>query len=400
VATTFCTGFEHQTAVGGGNTFPFNSVNGTAPTFDNTRVHLPLTGAAFSARWSLGSSTSGNLTLEATTRTANVLGFALMITSYAASGNLIICNLPNANGNLQLRIGTAGVVVPVVGTTTGSGGPTLSLNRWYWFDVYADTSTGTATLRYRVDGVEYLATTNAQTSIGMTTVQLGQFSATAGASAFNIDDVIIGDAATDFPFGEGACIGLVPTGVGTHSVGADGFRWTSNNGTGFTGIGNSGDTTSYQALDEWPVTADGNAGDDWVEKSAGTTQANYVEYTLGDTLAGGSPLAVRAIVAIRNDALTVGNNLQATLLDGATEGDIFNATIGSATVIYKAKHFNTPPAGGVWTVEKLNALRLRFHSTDPAPVPRLKAMIMEAWVPNPRTPAVVVRQAVARAATR
>jgi hypothetical protein len=102
-----------------------------------------------------------------------------------------------------------------------------------------------------------------------------------------------------------------------------------------------------------------------------------------------TPNALRAIVAIRNDAGTTANLPDLRLVEGATEHatKIFAATIGSATTIYKAQIYTTKPTGGAWTHQAILDSKLRFYATDVAPVPRLKAVMYEVDVPTFQAPA-------------
>lgn len=72
----------------------------------------------------------------------------------------------------------------IFGATSQDFGPaTLELRRWYLVDLFADSSTGTAEMKGRIDGENEGSTTRAQAAGDITAVFLGS----ANANTFNID---------------------------------------------------------------------------------------------------------------------------------------------------------------------------------------------------------------------
>lgn len=270
---------------------------------------------------------------------------------------------------------------------TPATGPTFTTGTWHYIDLRLTTSGTTHTLDWYVDGVlQTQATYAAGASANVNGYEVGCVSVSGGAATgcdVYITDVVYGQTSGDFPLGPCAVEALIPSGDGAHSVGADTFRKVTSNGGTTANITNS-TTDAYTVVDEWPPTADGNAADDWIDKTAGTTTA-YVRIEVADPTFSSAPMAIRSYAAIQGASASPANNIQVQVYETTTAGsNIFNGSIASASTIYKSVVNNAKPSTGAWTLSALQNVNLRILSNDVAPVPRVKALLIEAAFSDPQ----------------
>lgn len=118
-----------------------------------------------------------------------------------------------------------------------------------------------------------------------------------------------------------------------------------------------------------------------VERWATPISTDYLEYTFDDftgTITG-TPLAVKGIVGLRNDAGVVANSITGKLQEGGSTSDLFAAlNINSATTIYQQTTLASKPTSGAWTASAVDALTFRWgYTTDADSAPRLEAVMLE-----------------------
>jgi hypothetical protein len=198
-----------------------------------------------------------------------------------------------------------------------------------------------------------------------------------------VGPIFVSTTGADYPLGEHKAALLAPNADGAHSVGSATFKRVTANGTDASGATiTNGTTDAWGVVDDVPVTADAGGTDDWVSKTAGTG-TDYVEFAHTDPEANSAPDGIRVVAALRNDTGTTANNAQVHLVEATTEHGTaaYNASIGSATTVYRTKTFSTKPTGGAWTRDALVDTRTRFRSTNLGAVPRLKAVWLEAAYP-------------------
>jgi len=304
------------------------------------------------------------------------------------AGSVAACRYDPATGKFRIHVGT-GANVSVTDPAT------VLANTWYRADfIYRlDLNPRTFSVRITKDGqatigAEFTATGPAETASTSRYLNLGSSSSgdTGGVPA-DFDDVLLSGHAAgdgDYPITPDGFHHRVnaygPVNDGTHAVGTATFRYTDNNGTAFTTITN-GTTVAYQRVDLWPPLADGNASDTWVDKSAGTTLADLVEFQMNtDGAETTAPIGVHPKAAIVSTTATA-DSCELFLRIGTTDDatKINNGTVGSATKVYRGWCYPLAPGGVAWTLANFNSpLRIRFSSTDISPVPRVKALLLEA----------------------
>jgi hypothetical protein len=109
------------------------------------------------------------------------------------------------------------------------------------------------------------------------------------------------------------------------------------------------------------------------------TNTWYTEHGFAPSGESSDPVAVRAIVALRNDSGTTANSITAKLRANSNETNIFSGDIGSASTIYKSLVSAAAPGGAAWTDAIFDAATLRWgYSSDADSVPRLEAAMLEA----------------------
>lgn len=260
-----------------------------------------------------------------------------------------------SDGKLYCATGTIG------SATFGSTGISVSVDTWYRIDVKVDYSTGTSiTVDAKVDGSDLG---------GRSGYDGGGFSLQGRIGPTNTvtcdlytDDILISHTSGDYPLGAGFVKSYIPNGDGTHSsLGSFGDL-----------AGNSlSDGTVYQHLDKRPITT----GDTAVQQEAGSDTA-YIEVTFEEST-DGAPRTVDALIGIHAES-TSGCDPRYWLVSGAVEDTIFEGSPGSATVIWKRKHYPQWNSAA-WTEAAFDALTFRFGSAlDANPDPHVDAIMLEA----------------------
>lgn len=377
MAVVYLTGFEHQTVSTAGAGI-FSAIAGS-PSIDTT---VKRNGNASLQINPTGISESDEATVSISgSPTVLVARFAVRLDSLpaadshlwrlweATSSNEIIFGFVAASGKFGLRQSDTDTWVEAASTVTAG--------QWYVIDIRGNVGANPWLADWRIDGVDQTQFSRANAASTFSGIIFG--TGLAHAYTANFDDVVVGNASGDYPFGDGKVLGYAPNADGSHAVGADTFRLTTNNGGAFTTITNS-TTTAWEQLDDWPVNADGDGSDDWVEKTDGTTGTNYVEIAFADPGASESaPRAVCALAAI-DKAANQAANLQLYLVENTTEDAtaIFNADPGSQSNQYKRAVYTAKPSGGAWTRQALVDAKVRIKSTDVTPDVRVKALLLEA----------------------
>lgn len=269
--------------------------------------------------------------------------------------------------------------------TTSSATPALALNAWHFIEFVLDMSSTAWTLTVRINlGTSVVATVTAPAAATGNAWRIGPNTANAAlnGSVWRYDDWVFSNVGADHPLGEYRIYPYMPNADGAHAVGAGTFKKVVNNGTdaGGTTITNA-TTDAWTVLDDWPQPPDDDATDDWVSKTAGTGSAEIVRIAFEDHALNEDPVAVKMVTAVRNDAGTLTNNLVVTSILGSTEettAEAFSGSIGVATTEWWGRHWVTKPGGGAWTKQDLSDLECLIRSTDPSPVPRVRAVELQA----------------------
>ena len=351
-AAVWLTGMEHGvvSAVGGGI---FTTVNG-APTADNVTFR----NGAYSLRIA---DASGSSTINAlrtfTGSNVVVARFAVRLSSlpgvssnlvYIDSGTDLVFGYDQATQKFQLTLGAS----------TATSASTVSASTWYVIDLRYDMRNNPNLGDWRVNGVAQGQVSRANAATTATGFGLG---ATANPSIFtaNFDDIFVADQAKAYPLGDGKVVRLVPDGVGTHS-GSGNF---SNDD------GSAINATSWQRLDEVPMTST----TDFVRQHT-ISGTSYLEFSLGNP----SETCLREISAVLayHSSGPPANTGKASVFDGSTESIMFSGDMSVTTIQYA--NVIVTPATTAWSQTTVNSLVARVgYSTDTNAEPHWDAIMLE-----------------------
>ena len=361
---------------------------GAAPTPDERHWDTSATGAAISTA-TVRSGTAAlrlnpagaNMNIQKTIARTVVAGrFYIRIASMPTTVGPVL-RLIDANGNLNINVDTDGTIKTQVGVgADSSNAATLTTNTWYRLDWLADSSSGTASMKLRVDGGAEVTATNAQVSANMTSVMVGQ----ASSETYDIfyDDMILGTVAGDYPFGAGTVERMKPTRDGTHSFTANDFRY---NAAGANIATSATDVNTY--VDDDDLTSISDFIAQRVVRSTG-----YVEVGFGTAPFAHDALAV-AVVSSWHASTTGANTVGLKMNDGGTLKNMLDeagdglADYSQTSVVFSEKILTAPPSGGTWTKAKLDAVLLRMgYATDVVGEPFWDGAMLEvAYAPAPGT---------------
>ena len=248
----------------------------------------------------------------------------------------------------DVRITTGGVIQLAVNTgATYQTGPNVADNNWHRLDWHLDSSTTTWTIQWKVDGsAQTNATATGVAGTDCVRIVYGS-STTAHTLTVEFDDVVIGDAASDYPFNSGADYNvgfLVPSADGTHVAGTNVIE--DQAGTDIVS------PNAFPLINEVPLEQT-----DYIRQNA-TGVSNYAEVTFNstthDTILAASGLVFGGTAA--------GGSANATFRftdsGGTTLEDIYSGSFDAAT---RGGMRRIPdPGGDGWTQSELNGIRFRF----------------------------------------
>lgn len=287
--------------------------------------------------------------------------------------NTTILIATNVSGNLRVRLdGLGQLTVQVVGGTAQNvGSPLTADGLWHRIDWLFDSSTGTASAKATLDGGTEATSTNVQVAADMTVMRIGVFD-TSTCDLF-LDDLVMGDATTDYPFGEGSVERMKPTRDGTHSFTAGDFAYDTAGANVATNA-----TDVWTKVDEDDLTSTADLIRQIVIRSTG-----YVEVGFGTPPQAWDAQAVN-VVSTWHSAGTGANTMGMKLNDGGTLKNITDEAgdgltdISQITLCSAEKVLTTAPSGGVWTDTKLAAVLIRAgYSTDVNAIPYWDGVMLE-----------------------
>ncbi len=380
MATDFVCGFECRILGGGGAAVPderhWDTVGAATPTISTTVVRNGTAALRTTAAASLS-----NLGKVVATRTmAGRLYFRFA--SLNASGTPFFIRFANASGNLGFQVSSAGAVTAQAGAGAASTSlGTVSVNTWYRLDWLADTTSGTASLKGRLDGGTEQTSTATQAAADMTQLLLGNIASTTWDVYF--DDVITGNASGDYPYGEGSVQRYKPSRDGTHSFVLNDFKY-ENSGSIATNA-----TDVYTHVDD----DDLSSTTDFISQNV--TGAKYVEvgFTAPPPI-NQDALAVNVVTSWHASA-TGANTIGLKMVDGASTKQMLDeagdslSDFSNLTSTYSEKVLTAPPSGGTWTPAKLSGLLFQMgFSTDVVGIPFWDGLMLEvAYGPQVVLPA-------------
>lgn len=373
MALTFVCGWEDQIAVASAANSPAephwnNFIN--SPTVSTTTFRSGVAAARINPS---ATTQYFGLTIARTVVSCRVY---LRVATFPATTQSIMAFV-NANGTAFMRLGSAGQLFVDMGAAADVAlDSPISLNTWYRLDILADASTGTATMKARLNGGTEATGSIAQVSANFTSARMGAQAATSFDLFY--DDLILGDSAADYPIGAGTVERLKPDADGTHSFTAGDFGYDTAGGDVATSA-----TDVWSFLDEDVMTGTTDLIRQKVIRSTG-----YVEVQFPDPVSTETPQIVGTVLSMHSastGANTIGwkwndGGTIAAINDAAGDGltDISNTAIAH---IYRATA--TKPSGGAWTLGALQALRVRGgYSTDVTDIPYWDGVMLEVAFPE------------------
>lgn len=354
-------GFEHG-SIATGTAGPYSAVSGT-PAIVTTPVRTGLRALEVTAN------AATEEVQYSITSTIMVSAFYLRFATIP-SVTVKLARFLNANGSGYLRIASSGQlsIIAGAGAAVNLGSP-LSTNTWYRIVLEYDTSTGTATLRGKVNNGTEATATNAQATASITATSFGTDAAVTYTAYF--DDWIISITDADYEEISGTWTNhevqsLMPSADGTHNITTLG-DFDSFVGTAFS----NATTTGWTFIDHRPLQL-ANTADQVIRQELGTV-ANYMEFTLENLTGVLIPIDVWCY-GTHVESATTGASLgemQLLLSDNTevlTTGSLsmINSTEDPGITVTLRKRMAIRPSGG-WDSTKINGLKVRLGLADNAP---------------------------------
>jgi len=357
-------GFEHGTAVSGAGGV-YDAIAGT-PLNVTTPVR---TGLRALRNNPAGAAENVQYNLAAGNRIVTQAVYFRFLALPTADGRIMEFNNASGNGNVYFSNATDQIGLQIGGGAITVGGPTLVADTWYRLVVEYDTSTGTYSIKARVDNGTEFSTTTAIAAADQSSVRLG----TNGAHTYDCayDDWLISVTDTDYEdigsWTSHQIESLIPSSDGTHNITTSG-DFDSFVGTAFS----NATTTGFSFIDHRPLQV-ANTADNVIRQELGTT-ANYMELLLENHTLSGTPLDVRGYgtfveSAGAGDSLGRGKLLLAddteVLVTGSVSLLTTTASVPGLTVTIQ-KLMCIRPSGG-WDNTKVDGLKARVGFADNAP---------------------------------
>ena len=286
-----------------------------------------------------------------------------------ADVRLMEFNNASGNGNVWFVNATDQIGVAIGGGAITAGGPTLVVDTWYRLVVEYDTSTGTYSIKAKVDNGTEFSTTSAVAAADQTAVRLG----TNGAHTYTCfyDDYLLSVTDGDYEDIGGwtshQIEALIPNSDGTHNI------TTSGDFDSFVGTAFSNSTTNGNTFIGHRPLAVANTADQVIRQELGTT-ANYMEFGLENLADNTKAVAGVRAYGCHVEAAAAGASLgEARLLlsDNTvvlTTGsiDVIDSTEDPGATITLRKRMTIAPSGG-WDGTKVDGLKARVGFSDNAP---------------------------------
>lgn len=284
------------------------------------------------------------------------------------------------NAVLYFRIGyNSGVnkfTVRCGAGTTQYSSMTLSADTWYRIDFRMWCGDENWYIDWQINGTAQTQATYTNVASSFTHIDIGN-SDSAKTYVLYVDDVIISDSPSDYPFGEGQVIGISPNAEGTH--GNAGETVCDHNDNPIDGS----TYTAYDKIDEVPL----SSGSDYIKQTQPPTSSDYVEVQFADMPAASQVNGVMGLLAYMA-ASTQSNEGACIARDSeATETEIWGTPASpqdysESSLFYKSAVLPAPSGG--WDQAEVNALRMRMgRSGDANPEPYWVAVMFEVdYVPG------------------
>jgi hypothetical protein len=359
-------GFEHGTTTSGASGV-FDAITGT-PLSSTTAAHTGLRSLRLNPS-ALAENVQYNLAAGNRIVTQAVY-FRFLTSLPTADGRIMEFNNASGNGNVWFSNATDQVGISIGGGSIVVGGPTLVADTWYRLIVEYDTSTGTYSIKARVDNGTEFSTTTAIAAADQSAVRLG----TNGAHTFDcfFDDWLISVTDGDYEDIGGwtshQIEALIPNSDGTHNI------TTSGDFDSFTATAFDNTTTNGNTFIAHRPLQVANTANQVIRQELGTT-ANYMEFGLENLADNSKPVAhVRGYGtfvessgtgdSVGRGKLLLSDNTE-VLVTGSVSLLTTTASVPGLTVTVQ-KLMSIPPSGG-WDGTKVDGLKARVGFSDNAP---------------------------------
>lgn len=407
------TGFEHgqvQTATFGGAGGPRALWSGTKPAAASVTADAARTGSyglrfaitGTGAIWSLPTNA-----INSTTAKQACIKFHIRVNDATPASETEVLAINPASATLdreRLFLQTDGKLrfVNEDEDATITSTNSLSDNTWHAVELRAFMAAdGTRTLRMRVDGTDEQSDSETgalNATSNYTTLRFGPN--TAVTLTVDYDDVVIWTSTSaseeaSWPTNCDSDLrvqGHVPNADGAHSIGTGTYQNSA------AGNITNGTTDAYTYIDDIR-----SIGTDYVAKTAGTEAigTSYLRFEFENTSvyseSTSTPVGYQAIVGATESASQAENFTADVTCDGVTT-TLVSADVGStATIVFYRNPVELPSAAA----SDVDAMYMRFGSTDSTPNPRLQAAIIEvAYLPSVSTTLVDVEAVYLQAVNR
>ena len=349
-------GFEHGIAT---SAVVFDNATGS-PTIVTTPVR---TGSRALSCAASGAGCYVRYTIPAGNRKVTQ-SFYFRISSLPGSGTPEFAAIGHTTVKGVVRVNSSGACQALItGGLVQTHGTTLVAGTWYRLDMVVDSSTGTWTLDWSIDGTSGTQATSSQTAADIT----GAYAGITTASTITVyyDDWAIATGSSDYPIGPHSVESLIPSADGTHNIGSSG-DFDSFTTTAFSNY----TTTGYSYIGHRPLQYANTA--DQVIRQDINGATNYMEFTL-ENMSGSNPVGVRAYgVHVESASVGASNGEMRLLLSDNTEvlttGSIsmINSTEDPSTTVTLRDRMCIDPSGG-WDATKVNGLKVRLGFGDGNP---------------------------------
>jgi hypothetical protein len=273
----------------------------------------------------------------------------------SSSGNAATLAYQSSSQRLGVRWGTSGSIT-AASTTVSSG-------TWYLIEMRANFGSNPRTLVWRINSVAQANISSSETASVGSGIRFG--SSSTGSYTAYFDDIAVSQTASDYGFGDGQVLGLVPDGMGSHN---NSFNFQNE-------LGGSISSSTYQRVDDIPA----SSTSEYI-RQVSSSSSSYIEMTIGDqgqTCVDG----VSAAVAYASSS-TGFNSGQTRIYDGSTITTVQSGNMSSSGTSLAYASSIVTPAGGTWSKTALNGLKARVgYSSDVSPQPRWHALTLEYNLP-------------------
>lgn len=300
-----------------------------------------------------------------TAGTVVTMAFFVKFSSLPTASGHVIARIRNTNGNALLEWDNATSQFRVdMGTASPvTGGPTITTGVWYRVVMELDTSTGTATVRVKVDSTTEFSNSVAQASLASIDAVLGATSASTYTAIF--DDLVVSITDGDYEqirdtWTDWEILSAIPDADGTHNITASGDM-DSFVGTAFS----NSTTTGWTFIDHRPLQA-ANTADNVIRQD--TASATIYMELLFESPANTHPnvggVQTHAGHVMSSATGTPTAEAQLMLSDSTevlTTGSIsmIQSLEDPATTVTGRKRAAIAPSGG-WDETKVDGLKVRI----------------------------------------